>query len=102
MFSINLSCPANGAAHCHAYSYDLQVQWQFQTRYHTHNRYNQYQLPLLLLIPYNICHIGKTYHALWPCAHLNIEYQQTVCCTCHSQNDHHKKAHEYVLVLAIK
>ena len=100
MFSMNLCCPANEAAHCHAYSYDLQVQWQFQTRYHKHNRYNQYQLPLLLLIPYNICHIGKTYHALWPCAHLNIEYQQTVCCIC--QNDHHKKSHEYVLVLAIK
>jgi hypothetical protein len=59
-------------------------------------------LPLLLLIPYSICHIGKTYHALWPCAHSNIEYQQTVCCICHSQNDHHKKSHEYVLVLAIE
>ena len=72
MFSMNLSCPANGAAHFHPYSFDLQVQWQFQTRYRRHNRYN-------LPIPYNICHIGKTYHALWPCANLNIEYHAANC-----------------------
>ena len=90
--SFNLCCQASGIAHCHAYSYDLQVQWQFQTRHHRHNRYNQYQLLLLLLIPYRH-HIGRTYHGLWPCADINFQYQGTVCCICHSQNNHHSESH---------